>query len=537
MPKVKKHTTVIQKHDKKHGKASGTPAVKQNKPKLGVRNPNPKHKDKGKKRAINVNKRPSGAPSSRGIKCSSVIDRQAAYAVERLVEADASKSKGASLKSLTLAPNIVNKRATYAVTCQVLKYLVTLQDVVTRAGAAELLEELGTYTTYVLAYELLLGQGLRGQHGRPGPAEMAVLRMRSQLKGALSDLMREKGAQTPADLIPKGAQFEGTEHPRSARVNTLRMSVQQALGLLAQPPTDWGPQHCKPWHEGSLKVDPLLPDVLLFPPGTDLHDHPLVSHGALILQSRASCMPAHALHPQKGWTIVDCCAAPGNKTTHAAAMLAAAGGGGKVLAYDKDPKRLARLKANVQRAGAGGIIDARLEDFLSLDPSGPEFKKVRGVILDPSCSGSGTVFTRMDHLLPSHHVAGQKQPGQQQQQVEQSAEEEEGGEEGGGQQGDAERIEQLARFQEAALRHALCFPALQRLVYSTCSLHERENEEVVRAVLPEAADKGFELVDPFPGWHRRGLPLYEGCDKLVRTDPYEDGTDGFFVAVFQRKAA
>ena len=34
----------------------------------------------------------------------------------------------------------------------------------------------------------------------------------------------------------------------------------------------------------NAKVDPLLPDVLVFPPGTDLHDHPLVKEGRLILQ-------------------------------------------------------------------------------------------------------------------------------------------------------------------------------------------------------------------------------------------------------------
>jgi 16S rRNA C967 or C1407 C5-methylase (RsmB/RsmF family) len=57
----------------------------------------------------------------------------------------------------------------------------------------------------------------------------------------------------------------------------------------------------------------------------------------------------------------------------------------------------------------------------------------------------------------------------------------------------AERLERLASFQEAALRHALRFPALQRLVYSTCSVHERENEAVVAAVLPEARQLGFRL--------------------------------------------
>lgn len=36
------------------------------------------------------------------------------------------------------------------------------------------------------------------------------------------------------------------------------------------------------------------------------------------MQSKASCLPAHALAPQPGWHVVDACAAPGNKTTHVA---------------------------------------------------------------------------------------------------------------------------------------------------------------------------------------------------------------------------
>jgi putative methyltransferase len=119
-------------------------------------------------------------------------------------------------------------------------------------------------------------------------------------------------------------------------------------------------------------------------------------------------MPAHALAPEPGWTVVDCCAAPGNKTTHVAALLAAhtssgsssksssgskpgrASSGskgqagqsstrGRVLAFDKDPKRLKRLQANAERAGAAGIIQARCADFLSLDPLAPEFAQVSWV--------------------------------------------------------------------------------------------------------------------------------------------------------------
>lgn len=56
------------------------------------------------------------------------------------------------------------------------------------------------------------------------------------------------------------------------------------------------------------------------------------------------------------------------------------------------------------------------------------------------------------------------------------------------------------------------------------------------AVLPEAAARGFRLEAPFPSWPRRGVPgSVPGAEQLVRVDPDEDGTDGFFVALFVRE--
>lgn len=49
----------------------------------------------------------------------------------------------------------------------------------------------------------------------------------------------------------------------------------------------------------------------------------------------------------------------------------------------------------------------------------------------------------------------------------------------------AERLQALSGFQRRILSHALRFPAVQRLVYSTCSVHQEENEDVVHAVLQE----------------------------------------------------
>lgn len=152
------------------------------------------------------------------------------------------------------------------------------------------------------------------------------------------------------------------------------------------------------------------------------------------------------------------------------------------------------------------------QDFLRIDPTLPEFAKVKGILLDPSCSGSGTSVQRLDHLLPS------AAEGRSEDELEK------------------QRVEQLARFQQTALLHALSFPAVERVVYSTCSIHQRENEDVVRFVLPQANAQGFQLASPFPSWPHRGLPVFDGAHHLLRTDPSRDNMDGFFVALFVQNA-
>lgn len=437
------------------------------------------------------------ASSSSVVQCVNAIHNHAAYSVRRMVES--SGSNHLNLKSLTLAPHIENKKAVHAVTCEVLKNLSTIKEVIARTTEMnDVMEAIGSYNTYVLVYEVLMGQGLGRQ--RKGPAEKAVHAQKCTLKSTLDKMLQERNVSSFDKLIASSSSVPA--HPRWARVNTIKLQVMKALDLFNHPPKHWPPHHQQPLEPS---VDSLLNDLLRFPSRTDLHDHPLVLSGEIILQSKASCMPAHALAPQKGWHVVDCCAAPGNKTTHVSALLMGRGGG-QVIAFDKDARRLKLLDENASKAGAGPIIKSRCEDFLSIDPLHPEFHHVKGIILDPSCSGSGTFVTRMDHLG-----------------------------EGGRKGMSEEKIEQLAMFQQEALLKTLSFPTVERICYSTCSVHERENERVVMNILPTATKLGFKLVDPFPFWARRGHDLFEGASMLIRTDPSQDETDGFFVAVFERK--
>ena len=63
---------------------------------------------------------------------------------------------------------------------------------------------------------------------------------------------------------------------------------------------------------------------------------------------------------------------------------------------------------------------------------------------------------------------------------------------------------------------------------------EQENETVVASVLAEAERLGFKLEKALPDWPRRGFPLFDDCENLVRVNPNKDKTDGFFLALFVR---
>lgn len=137
-----------------------------------------------------------------------------------------------------------------------------------------------------------------------------------------------------------------------------------------------------------------------------------------------------------------------------------------------------------------------------------EFPHIQAILLDPSCSGSGIV-NRMDALVD--------------QQIEL----------------DPDRLKSLSDFQISMIQHAMKFPNVTRISYSTCSIHWIENEQVVLSVLNN--QKGTWKLDTcLENWPRRGtvdsnsFEQSELVKQMVRCEPGQDLTNGFFVAVFSR---
>ncbi len=110
------------------------------------------------------------------------------------------------------------------------------------------------------------------------------------------------------------------------------------------------------------------------------------AEGACAVQDEASMLVAHLVGAQPGETVADVCAAPGTKTTHLGQLME---NRGRILAFDRDPERLAtrargRRPAGHHRSwrrGTGPVEALAPEHAASCD----------AVLVDAPCSNLGVL--------------------------------------------------------------------------------------------------------------------------------------------------
>ncbi|KAJ1812517.1 hypothetical protein LPJ75_003610, partial [Coemansia sp. RSA 2598] len=428
-----------------------------------------------------------------------------------------------SIKTLTIGNRDLasdDKRRMYALICETLKYASVLTKVVQDSGVLDgQIRGMDMRQALAMAHDMLVSRSGLQRRGADTGLNRAFEKFKPKLRAQLSALVADAGAQSVAELVPAELR-DDTATLRHVRVNLLAASVDQVVAAFEKESYEL--VECRERSEMARTLpaktrrfmrDPDLADLLVFPSGTDLHAHPLYTNGSIILQDKASCMPAHVVNPRPGSTALDACAAPGNKTSH---MVSLMGNKGRVFAFDKSSRRLDTLVQLTDKARCR-IIRPQCANFLDIDPLDPLYADVEYALLDPSCSGSGIV-NRLDALVDRYVALARGQ--EQHRSV-------------------GMRLENLAEFQVSVILHAMRFPGVNRISYSTCSVHVEENEAVVAAVL--AAQDEFALApasEVIPTWPRRGLaqgglrPEQAAC--VVRTLP-EDGSNGFFVAGFVRR--
>jgi len=219
----------------------------------------------------------------------------------------------------------------------------------------------------------------------------------------------------------------------------------------------------------------------------------MVGTGELTPQSRGSAAVVEVLDPHQGEQVLDLCAGPGIKTGQIAARM---GDRGEVISVELDPGRAEEVAAQARRLGLRSVTVFETDATKMELPAG--FDRI---LLDAPCSDLGALASRPD-------ARWRKSP---------------------------RSIARLVEIQERALLAAV--KQLRpggTLVYATCTISRRENEERVAAVLAAAAAgevPPLELEDL--GARAPGLAsaLEPRCLQLR---PDRDRTTGFFIARLKR---
>jgi 16S rRNA (cytosine967-C5)-methyltransferase len=266
-----------------------------------------------------------------------------------------------------------------------------------------------------------------------------------------------------------------TRPPLTVRANTLRTSREQLAARLAEE------------ERVSTRATRLAPEGLVVEDGGDPGGWRVFVEGACVVQDEASMLVARLLEPAGGATNADVCAAPGTKTTHLAQLM---GDRGRVLAFDPQPGRLARVDEAAARLGVT-IAETVAGSVETLAPRWAGL--CDGVLVDAPCSNLGV-------LRRNPEVKWRRQP--------------------------ADLVAAADRQRAILAAAATLVRPGGRLVYATCSLEPEENDHVAGAFL--TAHPGF-AVDPPVAW-----PVGPDAAGFVRCLPHRHGTDGFTAIRFRR---
>lgn len=372
-------------------------------------------------------------------------------------------------------------------------------------------------TVYAVLRERLRWQHLAQSGSGPMPRRLALLAWRgseSFLQAVLSEPERQWLEQIrqidPASLAPKlrhnlpdwlaepllarlgEAEFWALATslneaaPLDLRVNLIKSKREAAQAALQAAGIEALPTPYSPW---GLRVQgkPALNKLDLF------------TRGEVEVQDEGSQLLALLLGAKRGEMVVDFCAGAGGKTL---ALGAAMRNMGRLYAFDVSGHRLDALKPRLARSGLSNVHPAQIAHERD-----ERVKRLAGkidrVLVDAPCSGLGTLRRNPD-------LKWRQSP---------------------------QSVAELQVKQSAILASAarLVKPG-GRLVYATCSLLDAENEQIAQAF--GAANPGFE---PLPAQEALSAAQVDAAADLcdggyLRLWPHRHATDGFFAAVWQRRA-
>ena len=311
--------------------------------------------------------------------------------------------------------------------------------------------------------------------------EDAPAHVRAELPQWLFDLIEAQYDDT-AVLYP--AMLEGA--PLDLRVNLLKANREEVLAELEK-------------NGVQAFATPYSPDGIRLPTKPGLTQWPIYKDGLVDVQDEGSQLIARLVHPHRREMICDFCAGAGGKTLAMGALMRSTG---RLYAFDVNEKRLNGMLPRMRRAGLSNVHPIAIRN-----EKDNRVKRLQGkfdrVLIDAPCSGTGT-FRRNPDLKWRLYPAEKGRINDIQKNI----------------------LEEASKLVKAG----------GRLVYATCSMIRRENQDVVEAFL--AAHPEWHLVPALEVLAQQGITFDPEAAKrfgdYFQMLPHVHNTDGFFAAVLVR---
>ena len=332
-------------------------------------------------------------------------------------------------------------------------------------------------------------------------------RFASRAKGYINAILRKACRETPRypqePAAPKSLvlsiKYSISEEIVKLLTEQYPKKIEQILDSFASIPTSSLQIHSKfsspqdfisQYQLHATAIDP-LPFAVKLKENLSVSDMPFLSDGQAFVQDIASQITTFILDPQPDDFIMDLCACPGGKTLSAANLMRSRANSlspqGKILACDLHSSKLPLIENGASRLGFQNI------STLCQDATIPLTKfqgKANRIICDVPCSGLGVINKKPEIRYKS-----------------------------------IQEINELPKLQYSILENAASYlkPG-GTLLYSTCTINYKENDEVVMKFLndhPEFSAVDFEINGTYFSYQSQN-----GCLTLLPNEYH----DGFFMA-------
>ena len=271
-------------------------------------------------------------------------------------------------------------------------------------------------------------------------------------------------------------EANNAQPPITAQVNTTKTSADALKQRLEEAGV-------------SVQLHPWLPDCLILSKTGNLEGLSAFQEGLFYIQDPASRLTVMAADPKPGMQVLDACAAPGGKTFASAVRMQ---GEGKIISCDLHPHKKKLIQAGAQRLGFG-LVEAKTADGKQFHPEWENaFDRV---LVDAPCSGLGVIRKKPDIRYKDAGPLAQLPEIQ------------------------AEILENVSRYVKPG----------GVLLYSTCTILERENGQIVTRFLADHREFTLETFE-LPG------PIGRVEDGQLTLWPHRHGTDGFFLAKLRKES-